>query len=108
MPFGEGGFAAVERLLERVGLLAIFARLLLGVAQNLVRLLLGFEERFFLVRLGVALGILDQARGLLFSAADGFRGETFAVRQPDGVHNSSRDDRDEDVRDEVAVYRKHA
>ena len=45
LALGEGGLAPVERLLERVGLLALLARLLLGVAQQLVRLLLGFEER---------------------------------------------------------------
>ena len=49
-----------------------------------MRLFLGLEQRFFLARLGVALGVLDDAERLFFGAADGFGGDALAVRDPDG------------------------
>ena len=49
-----------QRLLERLRLLPVLARLALGVGQELVRLLLGVEERFLLPGLGVALGVLER------------------------------------------------
>ncbi len=55
------GFAAVQRLLERLRLLALLARLPLGLREELVRLFLGLEQRLFLAGFGVALGVLDDA-----------------------------------------------
>ena len=72
-----------QRLLERLRLLAVLARLLLGVGQKLVRLFLGFEKGFLLAGFGVALGVLDDAEGLFLGAADGFGGDALAVRDPD-------------------------
>ena len=55
-------FAPRQRLLERRRLLAVLARLALGLHQDVVRLLLGLEQRFFLAGFGVALGVLDDAQ----------------------------------------------
>ncbi len=61
--------------------------------QQLVRLLLGFEQGFLLAGFGVALGVLDDAERLLFGAADGFGGDALAVRDPDGEHGGGRHQR---------------
>ena len=60
------------------------ARLALGLRGELVRLLLGFEQRFLLAGLGVALGLLAAMRSrLLFGAADGLGGDALpAAPQP--------------------------
>ena len=58
---GERGVAPRERLLERRRLLALLPRLALGLHEDLVRLLLGLEQRFLLAGFGVALGVLDDA-----------------------------------------------
>ena len=86
-------FAAHQRLLERLRLLAFLARLLLGVGQKLVRLFLGFEKGFLLAGFGVALGVLDDAEGLLLGAADGLGGDALAVRDPDREQGGSRHQR---------------
>ena len=68
------------------GLLAIGARLTLRLHQDVVRLLLGFEQRFFLGRFGVAFGVPGETLRLLFGAADGVGGDALAVGDPDGEH----------------------
>ena len=50
LPISDGGFAADDGLLERLRLLPILPRLALGVGEELVRLLLGVENGFLLVR----------------------------------------------------------
>ena len=84
-----------ERLLERLRLLALLARLALGLGQELVRLFLGLEQGFLLAGLGVALGVAEDAGGLLFGAADGLGGDALAVGDPDGEHGGRRDERDD-------------
>ncbi len=100
-------FAADQRLLERLRLLALLARLALGVGEELVRLFLGVEQRFLLAGFGVALGVLDDAERLLLGAADGFGGNALAVGDPDGEHGGRRHERDQDV-DQVPDDRQHA
>ena len=82
-----------QRLLERGGLLALLARLPLGLDQQLVRLLLGLEQRFLLAGFGVALGVLDDAERLFFGAADGLGGDALAVGDPHGEHGAGRHQR---------------
>ena len=103
----EQRLALGQRLLERNGLLTLLAGVLLGRDDELVRLLLGGEERLFLERLGVAFGLLGEARSLLFGAADGVGGDAFAARHPEGEHTSSHHQRDGQI-DDVSEYRKHA
>ena len=103
----ERRVAADQRLLERLRLLPLLARLLLGFREQLVRLFLGFEQRFFLAGFGVALGVLDDAERLLLGAADGFGGDTLAVGDPDGEHGGRRHQGDQDV-DQVPEIRQHA
>ena len=62
-----------------------------------MRLFLGVEQGFFLARLGVALGVLDDAERLLFGAADGFGGDALAVGDPDREHRAGGHERDDDV-----------
>ena len=83
------------------GLLALLPRLALGRRQDLVRLFLGVEQRFLLARLGVALGVLDDAERLLLGAADGFGGDALPVGHPDREHRGGRHERDQRV-DQVA------
>ena len=86
-----------QRLFERLRLLALLPRLAFGLRQDLVRLLLGVEQRFLLARFGVALGVLDDAERLLLGAADGFGGDALAVGDPDGEHRAGGHQRDDDV-----------
>jgi hypothetical protein len=51
-----------------------------------VGFLLCLEQRFFLPRLGVALGVLHDPQRLLFGPADGFGGDALAIRNPVGEH----------------------
>ena len=90
LPLGERRLAPGERLLEALGLLTVLARLPLGLDRDLVRLFLGVEQRFLLARLGVALGVPDDAQRLFFGAADGFGGDALAVGDPDGEHRGGR------------------
>ena len=62
-----------------------------------MRFLLGVEEGLFLARLGVALGVLDDAEGLFFGAADGLSRDAPAVGDPHGVDGRGRHDRDDQV-----------
>ena len=62
LPLGRRGLAPRQRLLERRRLLALLARLALGLHQDVVRLLLGLEQRFLLAGFGVALGVPDDAQ----------------------------------------------
>ena len=71
--------------------------------QQLVRLLLGVEQRFLLAGFGVALGVLDDAERLFFGAADGFGGDALAVGDPDGEHRAGRDERDDEVDDDSST-----
>ncbi len=54
-------FAASQRLLERLRLLAFLPGLAFGVGEDVVRLLLGVEQDLLAAGLGVALGVLDDA-----------------------------------------------
>src|SRR5207244_1994246 len=58
------------------------ARLLLGLAEEGVRLLARFELGFSLEGFGVALGLLPHVAGLLFGAADGFGRQALAAGDP--------------------------
>ena len=104
---GERRLAATERLLDRLGLGAIVARLLLGGRQDLVRFFLGFEQRFLLAGFRVALGVLEDAGGAFFGAADGVGGDAFPGRHPDGKHHARRHRGDQND-NEIAVDRQHA
>ena len=52
-------------------------------------LFLGVEERFFRCGFGVALGVLDEARGLFLGAADGLGGDALAAGDPEGEHRAA-------------------
>ena len=107
LPLADHRFAPRQRLLERRRLLPLLTRLLLGVHQDLVRLLFGFEQRFFLVRLGVALRVLDDPERLLFGAADGFGSDPFPVRHPPAEYSGAKRHRNGRV-DEVFDILHHA
>ncbi len=108
LALGDRGVAPVERLFEGGRLLAVLARLPLGIHQEIVGALLGFEERLFLAGLGVALGVLRDAERLLLGAADGFGGEALAVGDP-YREERGRDDRGHDGGDDQAdEYLLHA
>src|SRR5207247_8588022 len=101
LAFGERRVAPRQRLLERGGSLSILAGLLLGRDENLVGVFLGFEERLFFARLGVALGVLDDAQRRLFGAADGFGGDALSVRHPHREHGAGRDGGADDRREQI-------
>ena len=107
LPLGERGLAPAERLLEGRGLLALLTRLPLGLHQEFVRLLLGFEQRLLLPRLGLALGVAGDARRLLLGAADRFGGDPLAVGHPRGEHGRGRHHRDDEV-GEISEVWQHA
>ena len=100
LAIGERRVAPREGLFERGRLLAVLPRLALGLHEDFVRLLLGFEERFLLARFGVAFGVLGDAEGLLFGAADGFGGDALAVGHPHGKHRGGRHEADGEVDEE--------
>ena len=108
LPLGQRRLAAGQRLLERRRLLAVLPRLALGLHQDLVRLLLGVEQRFLLARLGVALGVLDDAERLFLGAADGFGGDALAVGHPDREHRRGGDDGHDGGYDDLREIRQHA
>ena len=85
-------FAAVHGLLERLRLLALLARLAFGLGEEIVRLFLRVEERLFLPRLGVALGVLREAPRLLLGAADRLGGDALAGGDPPRQHGRRRRD----------------
>jgi hypothetical protein len=107
LPFGERGLAADQRLLEGLRLLPFLAGLLFGLRQQVVGFLLSFEEGFLLAGFYIALGVLHDAKGLLFGATDGFGGDSFAVGHPDGEHGGGRHQGDQDI-DQVPEIRQHA
>jgi len=72
-----------------------------------VGFLLGLEQRLLAVRLGVALGVLGDAEGLFFGAADGFRRDAAAVGNPPRDDGGGRDGGDGEV-DEIAEVLQHA
>ena len=76
--------------------------------EDLVRLFLGVEQRFLLARLGVALGVFDDAERLLLGAADGFGGDALAVGDPDGEHRAAPPPARRRRRSEVLKSRQHA
>ena len=96
LPLGERRFAPRERLFERRRLLALLSRLALGLHQDVVRLLLGVEQRFLLAGLGVALGVLGDAaapaprRGRSVSAAMRLRLATQTANTARGHHHGDR------------------
>ena len=80
---GRRRLAAGQRLLHRRRLLAVGAGLTLRLHQDVVRLFLRLEQRFFLAGFGVACGVLGQAQRLFLGASDGVGGDAFAVGDPD-------------------------
>ena len=107
LTIGQGHVAPRQRLLERRRGLPDLARLPLGLDQQLVRLLFGFEERFLFAGFGVALGVFERPQRLFFGAADRFRRDALAVRHPDHKDQPSRDQRDDQAQQQT-VYRQHA
>ena len=97
LSFAEHRFAAREGLFERGRLLAFLARLPIRFHQDVVGLLFRLERRLFLHRLGVAFSLLDDAKRLLFRAADRFRGNPLAVRHPRDEHSGTRHDGNDEV-----------
>src|SRR6185436_5072809 len=108
LAFGDGRLALVEGLLERGGLLAFQARLALRVHQDLVRLFLGFEERFFLAGFGVALGVLADPKRLFLGAPDRLGRDALAVSHPYGEDRGGDYRRHDRRHDQVDQYRRHA
>jgi hypothetical protein len=79
----------------------------LGIGQQFVGPLFGLEQRFLLLRLGVALRVFDNAQRLLLGPADGLGGDSLAVGDPHGEHGRRRHRGDQDV-DQKPEYRRHA
>jgi hypothetical protein len=92
-------------LLERLGQLAIFARLLLRRGQEIVRLLARLEQDFLAAGLRIQLGVPEKLRRLLTRPSDGFRGDAFAAEDPDEKDQGRSYDRSHEVEDEQRVYR---
>jgi hypothetical protein len=99
--------APSQRLLEHRGRLFRLAHLAVGLHQQLVRLFLGLEERLFLARFRVALGVFDGPARLFVGASDGFGCDPLAVRHPRGEHEREGHQCEEEV-DQRTVYRQHA
>ena len=107
LALGERRIAAGERLFEQGYLLPLLPGLTFGVHQDVVRLLLCFEERFLLACFRVALGVLRDAERPLFGAADGFGSDPFPVRHPPAEYRGAERHRNGRV-DEVFDILHHA
>ena len=86
---GQGARLFGQRLFEPRSLDAPFARLALGLDQQLVRALLAGEDRFLQLRVGVALALPANAIRLLLRAADGLGGDASAVGHPIEQHRAA-------------------
>ncbi len=73
----------------------------LGVHQDLVGFLLGFENRFLLAGFRIPLRVLDDAERLFFGPADGFSGNAPAVGDPDGKNGGGHHRRDDGRYDQI-------
>src|SRR6185503_1997825 len=88
-----------EELLHPRDLLAVVARVLLGLEAELVRALAGLDERFLAPRVRVPLGVAHDPRRLLLGPADRLSGDALAVGNPPGHRRGGGREGDEDVED---------
>ena len=83
------------------------ARLALGVRKDFVGLFLRVEKRLLATRVGIPLGIADDAERLFLGAADRFGRDTLSIGHPDSEHRARGDEGEYDA-DEITGYRQHA
>ena len=82
---GQRGFASREHLLHARDLLAVIARELLGLDAQVVRALLGVEQRFLAPRVAFALGLAHDGARLFLGAAQRLGRQAAAVGEPIAV-----------------------
>ena len=103
----ERRLALHQDLLDAGDLLPVIARVLLGLDAQLVRALLGLEQRFLASRVVLALGVAQDARRLFFGAADGLGGEALAVGEPIAEDRRGGGKRDDEIEGVVQDLARH-
>ncbi len=104
---GQRGLASREHLLHARNLLAVVARELLGLDAQVVRALLGIEQRFLAPRVAVAFGLAQDGTRLFLGTSQRLGRQTSTIGEPiaeDRGRSCESHEKIEDVGDQMGGH----